>query len=269
MLTSRYTPLKLNSSVLKNDQETQIRKGIIFQSHPFFQGANSLWKISGGVHARKNLQLLRPFGDMKGLGSWDPPRSPGLNGRGLHHQLRGSEGYCTASNVGRWGCGGWGQPPVGLILAESAKSDQPKEMLIFVHGCRNCKVFCFFLDEIERWDHEIIDLRYCEKLRFFSRNSLASLLTQSNWATFAINLPWPHPSLGQIASQVIDLSLPWSPGFILQAESYPELHQPAFLPAKLAILARAFLNYLWLSSLVLRFFNLLKGAMKQQGPLIV
>ena len=40
-----------------------------------------------------------------------------------------------------------------------------------------------------------------------------------------------------------------STGFILQAESYPELHQPAFLPAKLAILARAFLNYLWLSNL--------------------
>eukprot|EP00435_Cladocopium_sp_Y103_P036799 s939_g9.t1 len=36
-------------------------------------------------------------------------------------------------------------------------------------------------------------------------------------------------------------------GFIMQADSYPELHQPAFLPAKLAILARAFLNYLWLS----------------------
>lgn len=36
-------------------------------------------------------------------------------------------------------------------------------------------------------------------------------------------------------------------GFILRAEDYPELHQPAFLPAKLAILARAFLNYLWLS----------------------
>ena len=38
-------------------------------------------------------------------------------------------------------------------------------------------------------------------------------------------------------------------GFIMQADSYPELHQPAFLPAKLAILARAFLNYLWLSLL--------------------
>ena len=37
--------------------------------------------------------------------------------------------------------------------------------------------------------------------------------------------------------------------FIMQADSYPELHQPAFLPAKLAILARAFLNYVWLSLL--------------------
>ena len=36
-------------------------------------------------------------------------------------------------------------------------------------------------------------------------------------------------------------------GFISRPEEYPELHQPAFLPAKLAILARAFLNYLWLS----------------------
>eukprot|EP00913_Durusdinium_trenchii_P013688 g12852.t1 len=35
--------------------------------------------------------------------------------------------------------------------------------------------------------------------------------------------------------------------FVLRPQDYPELHQPAFLPAKLAILARAFLNYLWLS----------------------
>ncbi|CAJ1403072.1 unnamed protein product [Effrenium voratum] len=34
---------------------------------------------------------------------------------------------------------------------------------------------------------------------------------------------------------------------ILRPQEFPELHQPAFLPAKLAILLRAFLNYVWLS----------------------
>ena len=44
-------------------------------------------------------------------------------------------------------------------------------------------------------------------------------------------------------------------GYILKAEQYPELHQPAFLPAKLAISARAFLNYVWLSILPLISFQ--------------
>jgi len=87
-----------------------------------FSGANSLFNF-GGVHARKNLQLLRPFGDMKGLGSSPVPNQPTAGA--FTTSFVAVKAIALPATLGG-GVGGWGQPPVALILAESANLTNPK-----------------------------------------------------------------------------------------------------------------------------------------------